>query len=191
MGNGLGLTAEKIRAIASDLVDHLRVELTDTSDRRGWTDKNIYALQSFNPEGFALECSPWSASDGSDARGEFLWDFTSNVKGTGLLIAVESEWRNEIDEIRRDFKKLLYVRSPIKLMICRVDEKKVFGACICDELFKCMKDECSEFVPGELFIIYCRKWSNDDGSNGDIVFQLQIEGEPVHRCITAETFAAL
>jgi len=126
---------------------------------------------------------------GTDRKAEFLWDFIAYVQGRGILIAAESEFDNRnIASILGDFDKLLYVRSPIKLMICRVDEDNVHASVICEKAFAYMNECCSEFSPGELFIIYCRKWTNADGSNGDIVYQLQVNGEPMHRGITTERF---
>ena len=189
MDNGFGLSAEEIEKLAMELVKHLRLNLTDTKNRKEWSERNFTALRSFTSIGQSIQCFPSPASDGKERIPEFLWDYIAYVQGKGILIAVESEYDNGYTEsILGDFDKLLYVRSPIKLMICRVDEERVKSSDVCKRIFDYMNDCCSEFSPGEIFIIYCRKWSNADGSNGDIVYQLQVSGEPMHRGIGSERF---
>jgi hypothetical protein len=190
MDKGFGLSAKEIEKLGMELVKHLRISLTDTTDRKEWSKRNFTALRSFTPIGHEIQCFPSPASDGKERKAEFLWDFIAYVQRKGILIAVESEWENgHIESIQGDFDKLLYVRSPIKLMICRVDENKVKSSVVCERIFKYMNDCCSEFSPGEMFILYCRKWSNADGSNGDIVYKLQVCGEPMHQGITTERFS--
>ena len=48
--------------------------------------------------------------------GQFLWDFIAYQPGQGILLAAESEHDNKKREMAQDFEKLLYVRSPVKLI---------------------------------------------------------------------------
>jgi hypothetical protein len=62
----------------------------------------------------------------SKARGQTLfdliwWDDRPGRKGVAL--AVESEWNANQGDILHDFEKLLFIKSPLKLMIYRVRGK--------------------------------------------------------------------
>jgi hypothetical protein len=183
MTNGFGLSASEINVLGTRLIDHLKLKLNSTENRKQWTKGNFDAIRTFDSGQFITECFPSAKGSPGDAyRPQFLWDFIAYVQGAGILIAAESEWENKsTPEIMHDFEKLLYVRSPIKLMMCRVEEGKKAATELCDELFDYMQRTCTDFSPGELFIIYCLRERNLDGSSGDAAFTLQVDGEPVFR----------
>lgn len=191
MDEGLNLSAKEIASIGSDLIDHLRVELRDTAGRMDWTKRNLDALRAFKPKRFKVVCSPsgGTADEVDGSRGEFLTlDFIADVEHKGILIAAESEWHNTpARRIVEDFEKLIYIRSPIKVMLCRVNNTVSSGDVI-RSIFDSMKTICAEFSPGELYIVYCRKWSNGDSTNGDEVFCLQVGGEPANGSIKSKAF---
>ena len=117
-------------------------------------------------------------------EGQFLWDFIAYKSGQGILLAAESEHDNKKREIARDFEKLLYVRSPVKLMLCRLDHRhrsfddaKAEANEIKNEMESCMRRSCDWYTPGEVFVLYCVWWAEPGGANRDVAFLLQIEGD--------------
>lgn len=108
----------EVMQLALDLVAHLKGDVEDTFTQIGWTLKNIRLLDGFF-RAREVDCY----FHGSDHGGEFLWDFIGYIKRRGTLIVAESEYLTKLSEIERDFEKLLYSSSPIKLMICRIDPK--------------------------------------------------------------------
>jgi len=83
-----------------------------------WTCQNISLLEEFFRK-LGLACFFSGSPDGP----EFLWDFVGYIKERGILVAAESEFSAKHDDIAYDFDKLLYGRSPLKLMICRIDTR--------------------------------------------------------------------
>ena len=89
----------------------------------------------------------------SKARGQSLfdliwWDDRRGRKGVAL--AVESEWNANQGEILHDFEKLLFIKSPLKLMIYRVRGKNK------DLVREAIKDYLLHFrqhVHGENYIL--------------------------------------
>ena len=128
-----------------------------------------------------------AASFPSKGCPEFLWDFVSYIKERGIFIAAESEWNTEPSEIAYDFEKLLYVRSPLKLMICRI-EKEEDADVIGKSFQEVMETTCAVYSPGEVFIIYCVWWADSKGENRDIAYSLQVDGEPDYVGITGKRF---
>jgi hypothetical protein len=120
---------------------------------------------------------------GSQDGPEFLWDFVGYIKGRGILIAAESEWNNRESSLREDFEKLLYVRSPLKLFMCRLKSKDQRAAeseaeSLHQNLRKLMEGTCTYYSRGEIFIIYCVWWAHEGGENRDIAYVLPVSGEP-------------
>lgn len=178
-------TAEANRELAFRLVQHLRSELSDTRGRLEWTTRNIAALHSFPSDGYDLQHFPPLGS--SNQKGAFLWDYVAYQQGSGILIAAETEYDSKPHKLKEDFDKLLYVRSPIKLFLFWLNKHEDTYEQVVTDLAEYM-DSCSEYSPGEVFILYCRTWSNDDGSSGDFASWLQIAGEPNPQDATRKTF---
>jgi hypothetical protein len=178
-------TAEEIRALALSLVNHLRSELRDTSGRSEWTTRNLAALHSFAYEGHDIQHFP--PTGGSNQKGAFLWDYIAYQQGSGILIAAETEYESKLHKLKEDFDKLLYVRSPIKLFMFWLRKDEDNFDTVVAELAEYMTS-CSEYSPGEIFILYCRTWTNADGSSGDFASWLQIPGEPCAPDATTKRF---
>ena len=55
-------------------------------------------------------------------RHEFLLDLViwDRQDGEGASLALESEWSQNIEEVATDFRKLLVIKAPLKLMIFRL-----------------------------------------------------------------------
>jgi hypothetical protein len=182
-------TSTEVKQLALDLVAHLKGDVEDTFTQIRWTSKNIRLLDEFfRPRG--LDCS----FHGSDQGGEFLWDFIGYIKCRGILIAAESEYLTNLSEIERDFDKLLYSSSPIKLMICRIDTKyraeeeaRKEAERIQSALQRHIVGNCAHYPPGSVFILYCVWWANE-GTNRDFSFILQIDGEPCYRSANDRCF---
>lgn len=173
--------------LGTRLVEHLKLNLPDTPRRSAWTEANLDVLASF-PVFESPEISCYPAGEDKNRRSQFLFDFIAYSQAKGILLAAESEWLNEnISDIKHDFEKLLYVRSPLKLMICRVSSDDEADE-ICRELSAYMHECCAEFSPAELFIIYCVQWKGSKDQRGDISYALQVSGTPVHRSLTTEAF---
>jgi hypothetical protein len=190
MENGFGYSADEILTLGKALVDHLRKGIVDTQGQSYWSGANFESLRAFKYGNLDIEYYP--SGVGKDRKAEFLFDLIAYVPGKGILIAAESEWINRhIEEIQHDFEKLLYVRSPIELMLCRIDGDKVTAEETKSQLSRHMQKCCSEFSPGELFIIYCVGWKGSEISRSDVTYQLQIEGEPMHRGLDGEEFTLM
>ena len=174
MGAEFPTSAAENRELALSLIRHLRRNLQDTKTRTEWTLRNLDALRSFADHKYDLEHSPPS---GSCKKGEFLWDYIAYQQDTGILIAAETEWDHKKDKLKEDFKKLLYVQSQIKVFMFWLWKDKALFEGIVSELTKCM-EWSSNYSPGDIFILYCRTWANEDQSSGDLVRLLQIDGEP-------------
>jgi hypothetical protein len=179
-------SAPDIKKLAEKLVRHLHGKIENTKDRKEWSGRNFCLLTDFfHSEGLA--CFP-----GVDGP-QFLWDFVGYVKGHGILIAAESEWSREPGDVEYDFEKLLYVRSPLKLVLCRLRATSDAGAdeeakSICKLLRDFMNSTCKNYSSGELFILYCVWWALDGGPNRDIAYTLQVHGDPIYRPLDEEQF---
>jgi hypothetical protein len=182
-------TSSEVKQLAQDLVAHLKGGVEDTSSQVGWTLKNISLLEEFfRPR--EVDCF----FHRSRAGGEFLWDFIGYIKERGILIVAESEFLTDHGEIKKDFDKLLYSSSPIKLMICRIDKKfrtqtdaKEEAERIRLELQADTAGSCAHYPPGSVFVLYCVWWANE-GANRDFPFILQIDGEPCYRSANDRRF---
>jgi hypothetical protein len=187
-------SADDVRQLALTLIEFLKKNIKDTHGRQRWTCRNFELLQEFfgkGREGLGLGCCP------NDAESEFLWDFVAYIKERGLLFVAESEWDRGESEIAHDFEKLLYPRSPLKLFICRIDEKittaieaEAEAKRICLALEHNMETTCAYYSPGEVYIVYCVWFAEKNGDNRDIAYILQIDGEPNYQPIGARRFEA-
>jgi hypothetical protein len=177
-------TSAEIKDLALRLVQHLRRELKDTHGREAWTTRNLDALRSFSNHKYDLKHFP---EPGYNQKGAFLWDYIAYQQDTGILIAAESEWESKPHKLKEDFEKLLYVRSPIKVFMFWLSKDEAKFENVVSDLTEYMK-VCSEYSPGEIFILYCRTWANDDASTGDFAKWLQIDGEPCHRNAKGKVF---
>lgn len=176
-------SADKIRLLAMDLVKFLKATIRDTHDRPDWTDRNISMLQEFS-------ACRGAASFPGDGGKQFLWDFIAYVERRGVLLAAESEHNRQPGDVEHDFEKLLYVRSPLKLMLCRVKGEEDADK-ICSDLSNFARDTCTEFSPAEVFIIYCVWWAGTGGTNRDRAYIMQIDGQPNHVPMGSGGFEAL
>ena len=140
---------------------------------------NFDGLRTFAEEKGATSYPSSRNAPRSDFRAQFLWDYIAHT-ANGLLIVAESEFDQHAQGLRHDFEKLLYVRSPIKVMLTRVrseDEAAEQAA----SLRIYMDDCCTEYSPGEVFILYAVWWAEPDGGkNRDIAYVLQVPGTPAH-----------
>jgi len=188
--NDLPKSSEDYRSLAGKLVRFLHEEIGNTDTRTGWTKRNIEVLQRF-ADRERLVSSP-DKRNGKDEK-QFLWDFVAYKANRGLVLVAESEWANKTKDreaFQHDFEKLLYVRSPVKLMICWAKSKekaeKLRGWV--SELMRpsgrgCT---CSEFSPGEIFLLYCTC-----SRECEFAYWLQINGQPGHLAVTNERFASV
>lgn len=177
-------TAAEIKNIALRLVRHLRCKLKDTHDQAEWTARNLDALRSFSDHPYELQHFP---PHESYRKGEFLWDYIAYQQDSGILIAAESEHDRKRQKLEEDFDKLLYVRAPIKVFLFWLKKEEATIKEVVSDLTEYMTS-CSEYSPGEIFILYCRTWANNDGSSGDFVRWLQIEGEPRRGSVKGKLF---
>jgi hypothetical protein len=180
-------TREEYRNLAKKLIDFLRDNIGNTNERKGWTKRNICLLQRFaDREGF----DSFPDRRGGKNEKQFLWDYVSYARYRGLVIVAESEHDNKTKDkmvFQHDFEKLLYVRSPVKLMLCWAKSEEKASE-ILAWVKECMErpskePTCTEFSPAEVFILYCTC-----SDKQDFVYWLQIEGEPMHRPICNEEF---
>ncbi len=178
-------TAVEVRRLALMLVNHLKSALTDTHGQKEWTTRNLEALRSFVGHKFQLKHFP---ETGFNQKGAFLWDYIAYQQGSGILIAAESEYDSKLLKLKEDFEKLLYVRCPIKVLIFWTKQNPDLYNGIVDQLQDYMMSCCSEYSPGEVFILYCRTWTNEDGSSGDHAWWMQVDGELGYRSLDGKAF---
>ena len=175
-------SAEQNLELASELIAYLRSNIKNTSRQLEWSQRNFNLLRSFA----FIHGARGLPTEGKDR--EFLWDFVAYKQGSGILLAAESEHSTESKELTYDFEKLLYVRSPLKLMMCRITSKTD-----ADNIKKWLSDwmlgSCTEYSAGEVFIIYCVWWDEGAG-NRDIAFVFQIPGNPNHVTIKEPKFVS-
>jgi hypothetical protein len=175
-------SAAEAKNLATKLAGFLHERIKNTQSRDEWSKRNFELLRDFS-RGNEADCFP----DPANGERQFLWDFIAYVPERGILIAAESEFDKKREEIEHDFEKLLYVRSPIKLMICRMETESDAEE-IRSSLQELVRSTCKEYSPAEVFIVYCVWWSQPGGSNRDFAYLLQVQGEPMHREICDEKF---
>lgn len=174
-------SALETRELAIKLVTHLKGGIKNTQGSRAiWTGRNFALLGAFCCNN---DIDP--IYSGPNTGPECLWDFMGYMKGKGALICAESEWDTNHAEIAKDFDKLLYGSSPIKIMICRIDtryptlpEASKEAEAIRALLEGDLKGSCTNYPPGSVFIIYCVWWAEEGGPNRDFPYILQIGGAP-------------
>jgi hypothetical protein len=171
------LDEEQIRKLAYELVDSLREKLNRDHGRGDWTQATFAALRSFRPDGFKLLDYPSSPRKFKKRlRGEFLWDFIAYQKDEGIFLTVESEWDQKgVRSLKHDFEKLFYVKSPLKLMICKTEtipEAKKIA-----KVLNKFALEFKHFFPAEVFVLYCRT-SKKHSDQADQAFMWQCPGPP-------------
>jgi len=181
-------TAHDVRQLALELVGFLKKNINNTHPpRRNWNCQNFNLLEKFfGKEGLGLDYFP------NDTEVEFRWDFVAYVPYRGNLLVAESEWDNrelegKFPELERDFDKLLYARSPLKLFMCRIGDPE-HAERIRVRLQKNIEENCTYYSPAEVFIVYCVWWTEENGENRDIAYVSQIDGEPKYQPIGGEKF---
>jgi hypothetical protein len=180
-------TVADIRKLARDLINHLRKNLKDTHGQKDWTSRNFEVLRNFSNHDYDLKHFPPDST--SNQKGAFLWDYIAYQQGDGILIAAESEHNSkDISGLKHDIEKLFYVQAPIKLFLFwqKKDDPAIEETVQALNMY--MKECCSTFTPGDIFILYCRTWATITGSSDDRVYLLQIPGEPPNFCNLKENF---
>jgi|GEM_PF-2951049 len=172
-----GLDSAGVRKLADELVKTLTEGLAK-SRRTKWTANGFDVLRNFRPLGMNLQEFCRLPDSKGQKRGEFLWDYIAYEQGEGILLAVESEWdfENEHD-LKHDFEKLLYVNSPLKLMLCRATTGAIADD-IARKLGAYANEAFSHFGPGEIYILYCRV---DSPEQSDKCYLWQDSREPTPR----------
>lgn len=94
-------------------------------------------------------------SDSSDSRHEFLLDIVvwDRNDGEGVILAVESEWLQDVAAVEEDFWKLLIVKAPIKLMIfaCNRNPRTFSQDAIWAKLSNCIQSY-GDHIKGEFYV---------------------------------------
>ncbi len=183
-------SAHEVRQLALKLLDFLKQKVEYAPTRQDWTCQNFRLLQKFfgkGKDGLGLDCFP------NDAKGEFLWDFVAYIPYCGNLLVAESEWDNKeqddrFTELEKDFEKLLYARSPLKLFMCWNKNPEQAERVIA-RLQLNIKENCTYYSPGEVFIVYFTWRDEGNGKEKkDIAYILQVSGEPKYQPINGERF---
>ncbi len=174
---------EGVSQLAEELVRFLTKEMDATLPAPEWKAQNFELLNKFLRNVHCTECR----FTGSTGEGEFLWDFHGYLGFKGMLITAESEYDSNHAEIAKDFDRLLYGISPLKLMICRIDKRcttidsaREVAEEIRVRLEGDIKRSSIQYCAGEVFILYCAWWWADaDGErNRDFAYILQVDGDP-------------
>jgi hypothetical protein len=165
-------SSAEIRKCAEELIAYLR----DLQDARGtdWTNENFRRLEAFakskNPN---LE----SYYRKQGEKSEFLWDFIASSTEAGIFLAAESEQEvhtpRHIVSLKHDFEKLLYVYSPIRILITKAKDQH-HAQELADDLVAYARGCCLTFNPGASFILHFCLY---DGA-GNVSYHWQSAGEP-------------
>lgn len=165
-------SSAEIRKCALELIAYLQ----DLQDARGhdWTDENFRRLEAFaqskNPE-----LKSYYRKRGE--KTEFLWDFIASGLETGIFLAAESEQAvhtaSDVVALKHDFEKLLYVYSPIRILITKAKDRQ-HAQVLADELAAYAQGCCLEFNPGASFILHFGLYNGA----GNVSYHWQGAGEP-------------
>jgi hypothetical protein len=162
----------EIRKAAEDLIESL-ADLKDASGTT-WTQENFRRLDEF-----ALRINPSLESyyRRHGEKKEFLWDFIASSIDTGIIIAAESEQavanENEVTDLKHDFEKLLYVYSPIRVLITKAKDA-AHARKLSEVLAAYAHSCCLCFNPGSVFILHIGLWHGA----GNVSYIWQSSGEP-------------
>jgi hypothetical protein len=164
--------ASEIRQCANELIEYL----ADLPDAKGdpWTQENFRRLDEFarrkNP---AIESYYLKHSE----KKEFLWDFIASSAEAGIFIAAESEQavadEGKVTGLKHDFEKLLYVYSPIRILITKA-RNAGHAKELSEKLAEYAHGCCLSFNPGSVFILHFGLWYDE----GTVSYIWQSEGEP-------------
>jgi hypothetical protein len=143
-----------------------------------WTQHVFSMLRSFCESELALDANTECFHRGHPSgKGEFLWDFIAAQADAGILIAAESEQQahteNEIERLKHDFEKLLYVFAPIRILICKSKDQE-HSKRLLDELTEFCHGCCRSFNQGAVFLVHFSLW----GDRGSHSYIWQSGGEP-------------
>jgi hypothetical protein len=174
----LPTTSTQSKALAVELVQFLKKNIKNTKIRSEWSAQNFRLLRKFARMKGAGGYPTSDPRNSKKRKALFLWDFVA-YGGKGLLFVAESEWEKKDAGLKHDFEKLLYVRSPVKLFMCRMKTGQE-PAEVKAKLLRYMRSVCSYYSAGEVFILYFVWWSITDGKNRDVAYYLQIPGESEH-----------
>ncbi|MGB6830900.1 MAG: hypothetical protein WBE41_22830 [Terracidiphilus sp.] len=173
-------TRDQVRALAGDLVTILRENIENTQTEKDWTKDKFEALTKFCLE-HELDYFYARSKNGT----ECLWDFSAYIPWKGMLLIAESEHKTKEGEIAKDFDKLLYGNSPLKLMICRIETRFTIPQSALEEANRIcklregdIKGSCTQYPPGSVFVVYCAWWGEEGGPSRDFAYILQVDGEP-------------
>jgi hypothetical protein len=165
-------TSDDIRLCAQELI----ASLSDLRDARGeaWTTENFVRLDAFarskNP---ALK----SYYKRPGENGEFLWDFVASAPQVGIFLVAESEQAvhnsGQIVALKHDFEKLLYVYSPIRILITKAKDRQ-HAQELANDLASYAQGCCLTFNPGASFILHFGLY----GGSGNVSYHWQSVGEP-------------
>lgn len=183
-------SANDARRTADKLVEFLKSRIHDTHRQGEWTERNLQLLREF---ALTIDAQSYPSAKGvppEQRAKQFLWDYIAYKPKTGIVLAVESEHGNDKHSVLEDFEKLLYVRSPVKLMMCRTrSEDEALSIRGWAQEF--MEQTCTWYSPGEVFVLYCVWWSGEGRGNRDFAYLLQIKGECNYCGLTTERFETI
>jgi hypothetical protein len=162
----------EIRQCANELIAYLQ----DLQDAQGkdWTDENFRRL-----EAFAHSKNPTLKSyyRKKGEKAEFLWDFIASGIEEGIFLAAESEQEvhnaAHVVALRHDFEKLLYVYSPIRILITKAKDRR-HAQDLAEDLAIYAAGCCLMFNPGASFILHFGLYNGA----GNVSYHWQSAGEP-------------
>lgn len=165
-------TAADIRRCADELIEALR-DLPDVTGD-AWTLENFRRLDAFTRE---KNPTLTSYHRKHPENAEFLWDFIAVAPQVGVFLAAESEQESVSEEqvrlLKHDFEKLLYVYSPIRVLITKASDPN-HAAKLAGDLTSYAQGCCLAFNPGAVFILHFCLWNGA----GNISYLWQSSGEP-------------
>src|SRR6185437_15640258 len=110
--------------LVQQLAASIRAANLERGDARAWTLALKESLRSLL-ESIGTNTTEVLYSYRDIGKHEFLLDLAvwDRSNGEGLLLAVESEWAQNVEAVAEDFWKLLVVKAPVKLMIFACNRK--------------------------------------------------------------------
>ena len=165
-------SSAEIRKCAEELIAYLR-DLQDATGK-DWTNENFRRLEAFaqskNPD-----LKSYYRRQGE--KSEFLWDFIASSSEAGIFLAAESEQAvhtsADVVALKHDFEKLLYVYSPIRMLITKARDQH-HAQELADDLSAYAHGCCLTFNPGSSFVLHFGLWNGA----GNVSYLWQSAGEP-------------
>lgn len=149
--------AEIVRCIAEKVCPLLPKRRNGAQDcRRALTNALNLGLRNMTDEGRIIVRYEATRGKRNDPNGEFLWDHVWIERQDGrLLLVLESEWSQWPELVMNDFRKLLYARSALKVLVY---SEQTTSRSVHSDIDKCITAFPYHSVAERYLIVNLRGW---------------------------------